>query len=221
MDLSDGPALSVATHHRPLVTASEDRSLRFAHPVRRILAYLLDGLLLVVVIFAAAVVATAILGPTVRFDSGVDAGGVVVDAGRTYINAVVGTLISALYFIGSWCRSGRTPGQAVFGIRVGHVEDGSLLGVPAAIVRWAALGAPIALASPFAREVPGAGARLTLGVGVWLIALLVTTVVDRHNRGLHDRLSGSAVFRVGSGDLPGPQDGPATPASGSTAESGL
>ncbi|HEV8696218.1 MAG TPA: RDD family protein [Candidatus Limnocylindrales bacterium] len=168
--------------------------VRYAHPIRRLVAYLVDGLVVAGLIFVAGSIATVILGPTVRFDvDGPD--GLVLDRSRAVVNAILGTAISALYFVASWTRAGRTPGQALCNLRVAAVGDGSRLSVRDAVVRWVALGAPVALVSLVVRGSPAATAALTLAAAGWSAVLLVTTIFERRHRGLHDRLARSIVIR--------------------------
>jgi uncharacterized RDD family membrane protein YckC len=169
-------------------------SLRYAHPLRRSVAYLVDGIVAGALIFLTITIVTALFGPTVRLDAD-SADGLAVDRGRAFLNAVMGILIGGLYFIGSWIRSGRTVGDALFGVRVASVEGERLLSVRESVIRWVAIGAPLTLLSPVVRGSAGLVAALTVVTVAWALILLVTTIVDRRHRGLHDRLARSVVVR--------------------------
>lgn len=168
---------------------------RPAGTVRRLVAYLvLDGLVVGVLIFAAVAVVGAVLGPTMRFVDGASIHAVVDDA-RATLDTLVAAVVAAVYFAGSWTAWARTPGQALLAIRVVRAADGERLHPVRAVVRWLALGAPIALLTPAVPELPGGGAWLTLGGVAWAVVLLLTTLADPRRRGVHDRLAGSRAIR--------------------------
>jgi uncharacterized RDD family membrane protein YckC len=167
---------------------------RYAHPVRRVIAYLVDGLIVGALVFLVVTVMTVLFGPTVRFDDS-STNGLIVDRARAITNAVVGVLVGALYFVGSWIRTGRTVGAAVFDLRVVAVDGTRRLSVAEAVIRWIAIGAPFALLSPIVRGSATLVSSLTLATIVWSVVLLVTTIVDRRHRGIHDRLARSIVIR--------------------------
>lgn len=165
---------------------------------RRLVAYVvLDGVLVGLLIFAALTVLWVVFGPTTQFVDGTRIQAVV-DDGRAILDGVVAALLAAAYFSGSWVGFGRTPGQAALGVRVVRATDGSRLGIGRAVVRWLALGAPIAglaMLGPATADLPGGRAWLSVAGAIWLVLLLITTVVDPLGRGLHDRLAGSRATR--------------------------
>ena len=169
-------------------------STRYAHPVRRVAAYLVDGIVVGALVLGIVTVMTVLFGPTVRFDDA-STTGLIVDRGRAAANAVLAVLASAVYFVGSWVRSGRTLGAAVLDLRVAAADGTRHLSVAEAIVRWIAIGAPFALLSPIVRGSASLVTSLTLLTIAWSAVLLVTTIVDRRHRGIHDRLARSIVIR--------------------------
>jgi len=169
----------------------------YAGTARRAIAYLVDGIVVGVIIFVVAVLLNVLLGPTLTFDRTASVPRLVVDDGRTVINALCGVAVGAAYFIGSWVRLGQTPGQRLFRLRVERAADGQLLGVGGSAIRWIALGGPIGLLSLAARDAAGGGTLLTLAVGAWFLALLVSTTRSRDGQGIHDRLAGSVVIAAG------------------------
>jgi len=64
-----------------------------------------------------------------------------------------------------------------------------------AVGRWLMLGAPFGLVSTLLVPLPILSATLALVIAVWYAILFVTTARNREKRGLHDRVSGSAVRR--------------------------
>ena len=169
-------------------------ALRYAHPVRRAVAYFVDGIVVAALVFLAVTVMTVLFGPTVRFDDS-STSGLIVDRGRAAANTIVAVLVGALYFIGSWVRTGRTVGAALLDLHVASVSGERLLSVGEAAIRWIVIGAPLALLSPIVRGSPRLVAGLTLVTIAWAVVLLVTTIVDGRHRGLHDRVAGSVVLR--------------------------
>jgi uncharacterized RDD family membrane protein YckC len=161
----------------------------------RLLAYVLDALLVGVVIFAVAFVMTRLLGPTLRIAEADGAARATVDDGRAVLNAVVATLITGAYFVGSWSVMRGTPAQRLLGMRVVRASDGARLGPGQALVRWLLLGAPLGLASVVLFRAPASALLLGLISLVWYLVILATTARDRRKRGIHDRVAGSVVLR--------------------------
>jgi uncharacterized RDD family membrane protein YckC len=168
--------------------------------VRRIVAFLIDGLAIAVVGFAVLAVATVVLGPTVRLRLDAPEAPVAEVLGwRVIVNSALLFVVSAAYFVLSWSRFSFTPGQALLGLTVTSEppDDRRALAVGPATLRWALLGSPLGLAAALTVEAP----LLFLAVAVlsfgWFAALILTTLLSRNGRGLHDRLTGTTVIRRG------------------------
>lgn len=191
---------------------------------RRVLAFLLDGFILVPVYLVYAILLDALLGTLVV--PAPDGSGLVVVAVspvRVIVELTLTLLTDAAYFAGCWARWGMTAGQRVCGIAVGGVSAGSASGaggggrpapparepgrpalVPdglqrvtlqAATVRWAVLQLlPLCVGT-----LGGAGAASLQAVVVlnttWFGLLFATAAVDPLRRGLHDRAAGTVVVR--------------------------
>jgi hypothetical protein len=108
---------------------------------------------------------------------------------------MAGTTVAGTYFIASWLIVGGTPGQRLFRARVERADDGERLHLGQAVGRWLMLGAPFGLISALLVPLPILGAILALVIVAWDAVLFVTTARNREKRGLHDRVSGSAVRR--------------------------
>jgi uncharacterized RDD family membrane protein YckC len=162
---------------------------------RRIAAYLVDGVLVGVMIFAATLILNVLLGPTLTIDRSTAVPRLVVNETRTAINALSGVAIGGAYFVGSWALLGQTRGERLFGLRVERADAAGILGVRDSVIRWVALGGPIGLLSLVAREVFGGGFALTVAIAAWFLLLWASTVMDGRKRGIHDRLAGSVVIR--------------------------
>lgn len=176
---------------------------------RRIVAYFLDGLVLVPVWVVYALTFDAIFGPLVAVDPG--GRGIVVvavDAPRVALELALTLLTAAAYHAGSWVRWGMTPGQRVCGVAVrvaGTAAPAALTGqgpsslgheaipVQVATVRWAVLQLlPLCLGSL------GAAGALPVQTVAWITAawsgfLLLTAVADPLRRAFHDRVAGTVV----------------------------
>ena len=148
----------------------------YAGPVGRALAYALDTVVVTLVYTGAGAtfdwLARTFLDRSLVAD---------VD---TWVSALVLSAWSFLYFFGSLAVAGRTPGQALVGLRV-VTRDGATLPARSAFVRTLVL--------PFS--------FLLLGLG------LVGVVIGREHRALHDVVGRSAVvldFGDRPAELPGP-----------------
>jgi uncharacterized RDD family membrane protein YckC len=165
----------------------------------RVAALLVDLVVLSVLAFLAAVVVSVVLGPAVDFDGGAESLGDAVDTDRGIVvaDALLTAVLGAVYFIGSWARAGRTPGQRLLGL---DVVDAAGQGRPSAgqaARRWLALIAPFSLAAVLGAASPALdGAALYAVVALWYLALLVTTATSRTRQGLHDRVAGTAVAKA-------------------------
>jgi len=188
---------------------------------RRLLAFFLDGFVLVPVYLVYAITLDALLGTLVEADPG-GSGLVVVavDPLRVAIELTLTLLTDAAYFAGCWARWGMTVGQRACGVAVravgpggpppgGPPPGGRPLGgrpplppdperVPAqvAAVRWAVLQLlPLCVGT-----LGGAGAASIQAVAVlnatWFGLIFVTAAVDPLRRGLHDRAAGTVVVRA-------------------------
>jgi RDD family len=161
----------------------------------RLVAYLLDALLLALGIYVVVLVLHAVIGPTARIT---DVNGVPrlsVDRLRSLIDTALATAVAGAYFVGSWLAWGGTPAQRLVRARVERADGGGRLALGSAIKRWLLLGAPFGLASTLLLPVPWLGAILVVMIALWHLVLLVTTARDRRKRGIHDRVAGSIVLR--------------------------
>jgi len=122
---------------------------------RRLIAFFLDGFLLVPVYVVYAVLLDAAFGALVAPDPG-GAGVVVVavDPARMALELTLTLLTDIAYYAGCWARWGMTPGQRLCGVAVRAVGPGETrsagapsalppdperVPAPAATIRWAVL----------------------------------------------------------------------------------
>jgi uncharacterized RDD family membrane protein YckC len=165
---------------------------------RRSLAWLLDVALVTVLIFVAMAVMDEVFGPTVGMhrDAAALEDVLAADPGRVVLNALLGTLLSASYFVVPWTLLGGSPGQLALRMRVRGSTDGESLPVGRALARWILLFPPFATVSALTAGMPLAGALVWGAAAVWYVVLLLTTARSDTKQGLHDRIAGSVVCNL-------------------------
>jgi uncharacterized RDD family membrane protein YckC len=140
----------------------------------RLVAYLLDGLIVSVILLAFVLIfggAAAAVGGVPRSNS--------LSPGATafgLVGVLVVIVVPIAYFPFFWARSGQTPGMRPFGIRVVRDADGGRLTTGGAILRL---------------------------LGMWVSALVlyigfVWVFIDRRRRGWHDLIGGTVVIKDAS-----------------------
>ncbi len=169
----------------------------YADTSNRTVAYALDLLVLSLIVFVAAAVVSRVLGPTVSFDPSAEdlSGAVSVHRGLGVVDGLVGTLLSAVYFAGSWWRGGSTPGQRLLRIHLRHDGHGSLP-LRVALLRWVVLGSPFLLLSAIVVGSGPATALVWLLALAWALVLLLSTARSSIGSGLHDRVAGTVVVKM-------------------------
>jgi uncharacterized RDD family membrane protein YckC len=142
--------------------------VRFASPLPRLIAYLIDGF----ITGAAVLVMWFVIGTVIAL-AGEAGRGLI--AGIGFVVSFLGFLvIYFLYYPYFWGRTGQTPGMKVMGIRVVSDEDGSPIGMATGFVRL------------FGYFVSG----LVFSLGfIWIL-------VDKRRRGWHDLIAGTCVVKA-------------------------
>jgi uncharacterized RDD family membrane protein YckC len=135
----------------------------------------------------------------VRFQPISDAAGagVTIDPAGAVLAGLVSLVLGAIYFIGAWARGAATPGQRLLGLRVEAAGDHGALSLSQATARWLLLLGPLSLGSLAATVLPGLRPWVGPFLFFWFAILLVTTLRSPLRQGLHDRLAGSVVTRIG------------------------
>lgn len=192
---------SVSAAITPLDAAAELSAVRagedyvYADAPNRLVAFLLDAVLLSALVFVCAAVLSAVVGPAVEIDLGAEER-VTLDTSLLAVDGFVATAVSALFFLGGWLLFAGTPGQRLLGLRVVG-RDGRRLRLGQAAVRWLLVGAPPALAGLVMLALGGTADSLVyLAVWVWYLALFVSLARSPMKRGLHDRAAGSVVVKA-------------------------
>lgn len=116
-----------------------------------------------------------------------------IDRALFAIDTAFVTVLAGAYFAGSWLRSGATPGQRAFGLRVLPRGARSTITARSAVIRFVALGAPFWVAA----GLTSGGLRLVLwALGlVWYVVLAASVAIGEPTTGLHDRLAGTMAIR--------------------------
>jgi uncharacterized RDD family membrane protein YckC len=176
--------------------------LFYADVPNRIIAQIIDAILVAIVGLIIAVVLYSIVGSPTSVTTVADPNsllGVRIDTttnwASTIISAIFGLAVSAGYYIYTWTAMRGTLGQKALGMQVGNAADGATLTMEQAVKRWLALGGVFALAQ-FLNPLPGLGILIGLASLVWVIALLYTTATSPTKQGLHDRYAGSVVVKA-------------------------
>jgi hypothetical protein len=156
-------------------------TLRVAPFGRRLSAYALD---VVLVLVAYSFAALAVVGPTA---------GAADTAVPERDSMLVGLLTGAAqlaYFVATWSIWRGSLSQRLLGLLVVG-ENGDRIGLMDALVRWAVLQGPLALAISLPSGWLQAG---TLAGLAWMGVLLASVRLDSGARGYHDRIAGSRVI---------------------------
>lgn len=140
---------------------------------RRVGAYLLDALLVLVVAGA--------LGWLGVRDQ-VDGAGALLDA-----LPGIGFAVSLVYFGGFWRWRSATPGKLLLGLRIRRWEADGPLGWGVVLRRWAAMSV-----YPLVGWIPSVG----FFAAIWPLADLLWPVWDKRLQTLHDKFAGTVVVRI-------------------------
>ena len=168
----------------PPAAAEIAPGLAFADTTSRLVAYLVDG---VIVFFMVAIIGTVLgLSTTTVTDQSYST--MVSGPTASILYAVIGVA----YFVVSWTGGRRsTIGQRLFHIQVGNAFDGRALTLEQAIRRWLGLGSWIGLLGIVPSLVSASGLIELL----WVVILLITTATSPTKQGLHDRFANTALVR--------------------------
>ncbi len=165
--------------------------LFYADLPNRIIAYVIDMILLAIVGFVIAAITGSFM-PVVQFDL---VNGFHYNYLAAIVNAVIGAAVSAGYFIYTWTNMRGTVGMKVLGMQIGNEKDGSTLSMDQAIRRWLAVGGWITIVSAL-NPLPLFGILIGLVSLGYVIYLLYTTAQSPTKQGFHDKFVGSMVVKA-------------------------
>ncbi len=153
----------------PAETAGPAPGVEFAPHGTRFVAYLIDGLILLIADLVLMVPFFLFLADSVRSDTTPSGGTIALLS----VLLIVMLLINLAYFPYFWQRSGQTPGMRPFDLWVVRDQDGSGFGWGTALLRLVGLYV--------------ASAVFYLGF-IWIF-------IDKRHRGWHDLIAGTVVVR--------------------------
>ncbi len=173
------------------VEAGPAPGVAYADVVTRVIAYIIDAILLSILFTVVGV--TLILG--ILFSALGLAGALVgfVLLSVLYLGA------SAIYFIYTWTTMRASLGQKVLGLETVNAADGATLTRDQAIRRWAFLFGPSALATVANFALTGSlgilGSLLSLAAFGYSIYLLYTVTQSTKRQGFHDVQASTVVVK--------------------------
>lgn len=152
--------------------------LTFSGPAPRVVACIVDAILLFILALIVLVVASVV-------SSTPD----MANASSLIATSVALSLPYTVYF---WTGGRRaTPAQRLFRIEVGGGIEGRSLTAGQAATRWLALGWFVGVLA----LIPALVGPVVLAVAGWSVVLLVTVYLSPIRQGFHDRFAGTAVVR--------------------------
>jgi uncharacterized RDD family membrane protein YckC len=176
--------------------------LFYADVPNRIIAYVIDAIIVGIVSFIVSVVIFGIVGSPTTVTTVVDPNallGVRFDTQTnivpTLLYAIFGIGISAGYFIYTWTAMRGTLGMRMLGMQVGNAANGATLTTDQAVRRWLALGGIFSLAQTL-NPLPLVGLLIGLASLIYVIYLLVTTAQSPTKQGFHDKFAGTIVAKA-------------------------
>ncbi len=176
--------------------------LYYADVPNRIIAQVIDAIIVGIVSIIVFVVLASIIGSPTSVTTVADPNSILGVRFETHtnivpllINTLVAAALSAGYYIYTWTAMRGTIGQRLLGMQVGNATDGATITMEQAARRWLAVGGAFTLAQAL-NPLPGLGILIGLASLVWVIALLVTTAQSPTKQGLHDRFANTVVVKA-------------------------
>jgi uncharacterized RDD family membrane protein YckC len=187
-----------AQEWRPAVVAAGPAAgIEYADLTNRIIAFIIDGVILAIVGFVVnLVLLTTIVAAIVTTGSALFIlFGVVV--------LVIDVLLAGIYFVYTWTNLKASPGQRLLGMMTVSETDGSVLTFNQALARFVIMFAPGYVASLASTVIPGIlGLILSLAGLAWTIFLIYTTANDPKRQGFHDHYAHSVVIKPSAASMP-------------------
>jgi hypothetical protein len=174
--------------------------LRFADTPDRIIALILDLIVLTILGMLVALLIGQVFGglssEATSAGGSLDASGGDLNVAAFLVVGIAQMALSFGYFGYSWVVLRGTAGMKALGLQVGDHGDGHAITWDQGLLRWLLLGIPATLTT-FAAYVPSV-LGLVLGVvgAGWMVVLLYSMVKSPTRQGLHDRHARTIVVRV-------------------------
>lgn len=159
--------------------------LVYADVPNRVIAFIIDGVILFVLLVVLGIILAAI---------GLATSGSAASAVASVVFAVLGLVVGAAYFIYSWTSMRATIGMRALGMQIGNAGDGRTLTMEQGLRRYAALAGPGIVANAFS-SISVLGPALSLLSLIWVIYLLYSTAQSPTKQGWHDVFANSQVVK--------------------------
>jgi uncharacterized RDD family membrane protein YckC len=196
------PASAWASQITSTAPVAGPAGLFYADVPNRVIAYIIDIIILAIVNVVIGIVLFAVIGSPTSVDTIQDPNAILGVRFETHTNiissllyAVVGLAVSAGYFIYTWTAMRGTIGMKALGMQVGNAADGATLTRDQAVRRWLALGGIFSLAQTL-NQLPLLGLLIGLASIVYVIFLIVTTAQSPTKQGWHDKFAGTIVAKA-------------------------
>jgi uncharacterized RDD family membrane protein YckC len=180
-----------AQNWRPAdVAAGPAAGIVYADLMSRVVAYIIDVVLLVIVGFVVNLVLLT------TFIAAVFTTGSALFLLLSVVVLVIDVLLAGIYFIYTWTNLKASPGQRILGMMTVQEADGSALTFNQALARFVIMFAPGYVGSLASSVIGGPlGILLSLvGLG-WTLYLIYTTANDPKRQGFHDHYAKSVVIK--------------------------
>jgi uncharacterized RDD family membrane protein YckC len=180
-----------AQNWRPAEVATGPAAgIAYADLTNRIIAFIIDGVILVIVGFVVNLVLLT------TFIAAIVTTGSALFLLLSVVVLVVDVLLAGIYFIYTWTNMKASPGQRILGMMTVQEADGSALTFNQALARFVIMFAPGYVASLASNVVPGILGLILSFVGLaWTIYLIYTTANDPKRQGFHDHYAKSVVIK--------------------------
>jgi uncharacterized RDD family membrane protein YckC len=168
----------------------------YADLPNRIIAYVIDVILLAVFGFILAIVLGGLFGGMVSAPT-LDSAGGDLNIAAFVVVSLTQLGVSFAYFGYFWTASRGTPGMKLLGLQIGDQSDGHSIDWNQAFIRWLILGIPSIL-STFASFVSSGLSLVLTVIGLaWLIILLYSIAQSPTKQGIHDRYARTILVKSG------------------------
>jgi uncharacterized RDD family membrane protein YckC len=175
-------------------SAGPATSLVYADVANRVIAYVIDLLVIAVINIVVGIV-LGIIGIAVVTGTG---GNVATNLAGSLIYTFIGLVISGAYFVYSWTNQRATVGMKAFNLQIGNAPEGATITTEQAIRRWLALGAIFSIAQVL-NPLPFVGWVIAVAALGWVIFLLYTTSNSPTKQGWHDKFANTMIVKAVGG----------------------
>lgn len=177
------------------VAAGPAPGVTYADTTMRVIAYIIDSIILGIAIFLLVIILGAI---AVGLFLG---GGLAVGIIFAVVLAIIALLGSAFYFVYFWQALRASPGQKMLGLETVNAADGATLTRDQAVRRWAFLFGPQTVAAVFqfsgsvSTTLGSIGSLLGLLALIYAFYLLYTVTQNPKRQGFHDVQAATVVVK--------------------------